>query len=232
MVHRLVDTTCYCLKSPAGLARVLDAPFFSLHFANKVLRLQFFSRQMVGFTGAASALIEPSVVYLKIRAWSAPAVLVSMVAQVMHCCCGVFSCSFPPNTNNAIQTVLLVHFKLQPCALSYVPCKYAPTADPDNCKRYTTGRPAGSARLFCAICVGDCPVNPKHCGGSGVDHVLQAGSSWCCMGNRAVTASGHNWPSVDVQLQRPGRSATHLHSCALRTIVSCCADYLNTCLHC
>ena len=39
---------------------------------------------MVGLTGAASALVEPSVIYLKIRAWSAPAVLVSMVAQVSH----------------------------------------------------------------------------------------------------------------------------------------------------
>lgn len=34
------------------------------------------------FTGAAPALLAPSVTYLKIRAWSAPAVLISMVAQV------------------------------------------------------------------------------------------------------------------------------------------------------
>ncbi len=37
---------------------------------------------MVVLTGAAPALLEPSVTYLKIRAWSAPAVLISMVAQV------------------------------------------------------------------------------------------------------------------------------------------------------
>lgn len=37
---------------------------------------------MVMFTGAAPSLIAPSVTYLKIRAWSAPAVLISMVAQV------------------------------------------------------------------------------------------------------------------------------------------------------
>ncbi len=40
---------------------------------------------MVMFTGAAPALLEPSVTYLKIRAWSAPAVLISMVAQVIFC---------------------------------------------------------------------------------------------------------------------------------------------------
>lgn len=39
------------------------------------------SEQMVMFTGAAPALLAPSVTYLKIRAWSAPAVLISMVAQ-------------------------------------------------------------------------------------------------------------------------------------------------------
>ena len=44
--------------------------------------LQCCSHQMVMFTGAAPALIVPSVTYLKIRAWSAPAVLISMVAQV------------------------------------------------------------------------------------------------------------------------------------------------------
>ena len=37
---------------------------------------------MVMLTGAAPDLIAPSVTYLKIRAWSAPAVLISMVAQV------------------------------------------------------------------------------------------------------------------------------------------------------
>ena len=41
---------------------------------------------MVVLTGAAPALLEPSVTYLKIRAWSAPAVLISMVAQVFSMC--------------------------------------------------------------------------------------------------------------------------------------------------
>lgn len=50
--------------------------------ADFVTTLQCYSHQMVMFTGAAPALIGPSVTYLKIRAWSAPAVLISMVAQV------------------------------------------------------------------------------------------------------------------------------------------------------
>ena len=45
------------------------------------------------FTGAAPALIAPSVTYLKIRAWSAPAVLISMVAQVGAS--AVFLCNTP-----------------------------------------------------------------------------------------------------------------------------------------
>lgn len=50
--------------------------------AELVFVLQCYSDQMVTFTGAAPSLIAPSVTYLKIRAWSAPAVLISMVAQV------------------------------------------------------------------------------------------------------------------------------------------------------
>ena len=43
---------------------------------------QVFSRQLIVLTGAAAELVGPSVSYLKIRAWSAPAVLITMVAQV------------------------------------------------------------------------------------------------------------------------------------------------------
>ena len=52
-----------------------------------IVGVQCFSRQMVTLTGAAPDLISPSVTYLKIRAWSAPAVLISMVAQVLPSAC-------------------------------------------------------------------------------------------------------------------------------------------------
>eukprot|EP00891_Asterochloris_glomerata_P002016 jgi/Astpho2/2016/e_gw1.00038.121.1_t len=46
-----------------------------------LVAFQVFSRQLIVLTGAAAELVGPSVSYLKIRAWSAPAVLITMVAQ-------------------------------------------------------------------------------------------------------------------------------------------------------
>lgn len=67
--------------------------------------LLVYSKQMVVLTGAAPALLEPSVTYLKIRAWSAPAVLISMVAQA-----GLLAQqdSFAPFIWVAVQSVLNV----------------------------------------------------------------------------------------------------------------------------
>ena len=73
--------------------------------------LQCCSDQMVMFTGAAPALIAPSVTYLKIRAWSAPAVLISMVAQVGA------SALFLCNTPNYV-TIVLPSYVMLRCAIT------------------------------------------------------------------------------------------------------------------
>lgn len=73
------------MSKPATLQSWLlgpSMPQVQIRTCKACLCMQCYSDQMVAFTGAAPSLIAPSVTYLKIRAWSAPAVLISMVAQV------------------------------------------------------------------------------------------------------------------------------------------------------
>lgn len=80
MFGLMIQAVLLVMNMSDAAAHVRSRYKYSL--ANFVSVLQCYSHQMVVFTGAAPALIAPSVTYLKIRAWSAPAVLISMVAQV------------------------------------------------------------------------------------------------------------------------------------------------------
>ena len=73
-----------------------------------IMWLQVFSRQLIVLTGAAAELVGPSVSYLKIRAWSAPAVLITMVAQVSPAAAQI-CCTCRHQHCNVLATVPSVH---------------------------------------------------------------------------------------------------------------------------
>lgn len=65
--------------SKASVPRLFSYPLSAL---TERLRLQVFGQQMIRATGCAAELVAPAWQYLKIRAFSAPSVLLLMVAQV------------------------------------------------------------------------------------------------------------------------------------------------------
>ena len=83
VLHPAVLATAMC-SAPAELCwpQLCAQPVLLRLVQGTAAWSQVFSRQLIVLTGAAAELVGPSVSYLKIRAWSAPAVLITMVAQV------------------------------------------------------------------------------------------------------------------------------------------------------